>query len=70
MVGLHCHGLLDFGDRQPRDAGKQLGEFAFMLRVEMLDQHEGHARILRQFLQEFRKRLVAARRSADADHRK
>ena len=49
-----------------RGAGQNLRQCALMVRVQMLHQHKGHARIHRQMLQQLRKGLQPARRRANA----
>jgi hypothetical protein len=52
-----------------RAAGQQIHHHAFVGRVEMLDQDEGHAVACRQRLQKLRARIEATGRGANSDHR-
>ena len=54
LVRFHWGCVIDFTDRHRGGAGKDLGKQAFVLRIEMLDQHESHSRIAGQGFQEFR----------------
>ncbi len=52
VVGLDRRVLLDLGDRHAAPLGEQLGQDAFVARVQVLHEHVGHARIDRQRPQE------------------
>src|SRR5262245_42362771 len=56
--------------RHSRHARKDVGKHARMRRIQVLDQHECHARVHGHGLQELRERLNAACRGADAYHGK
>ena len=56
--------------RHRRDPAQNLGQRAFMRRVEMLDQHEAQARIGRQMLEQFSEGLQSSCRRANANDRK
>ena len=70
VIGLDPLIVRDLAHRQRRGACQELRERAFVLRIEMLHQHEPHARIERQMREQLRERLEPARRGADADDRK
>ena len=59
MISLH-------GKR--RGARENLRERAFVLRIEMLHQHEPHARVERQVLEQLRECFEPAGGGADADN--
>jgi len=50
-------------------SSQQLDHHALVRRIEMLDHDEGHAAVGRERVEEFLKRIEAAGRSADANHR-
>ena len=52
VIGLDPQIVRDLAHRQRRGARQKLRERAFMLRIEMLHQHEPHARIERQMLEQ------------------
>ena len=64
---LHAVGGLDHGHRGV--AGEQVDHHAFVGRIEMLDQDEGHADARRQRVDKLAARIEAAGGGADADHR-
>ena len=68
MVRHDDHLILDLTDRHPGFAAENLAEHAFMLRVQMLNQHKSHACIDRKRPQEVGERFKTSRRGADANH--
>src|SRR6185369_16467398 len=57
--------MSDLADRHGSDPGQELGERAFMLRVEVLDEHEGKARVDRQMFEKLCEGFEPACRSAE-----
>ena len=51
MAGLDADTVLHLDDRERGRSGQDLTQDARVLRVEVLDQHEGHRRIERQVRQ-------------------
>src|SRR5271157_6248059 len=52
MIGPGARLALYLGDRHLGGLGKQLGEMALVLRIEVLNQHECHAGIVRQMVEQ------------------
>ena len=69
VVGLDCRVLLELGDRHPAALGQQLGQDALVVGVQVLHEHVGHARVVRQRSQQQLERVQAAGRGTDADDR-
>lgn len=61
------HGI---GNRESAMAGQQGGELDVMMGVKMLDDHESHADICRQIIEEQRQRLQTSSRCPQAGHGK
>ena len=69
MIRLNPQFLRNLSDRQRRRSLEDRRERAFVLGIEMLDQHEAHARIDRQVRQQFCEGFESAGGGADADDR-
>ena len=69
VIRLDPQLVRDFLHRHRRGPAQELRERALMLRIEMLHEHEAHARIDRQVLEQRRERLESASRGADAHDR-
>ena len=69
-IRLHSLIVRYLADRHLRYPCQELRERAFMLRIEMLHQHERHARIERQMREQLRVRYQPARRGPHTDNRK
>ena len=67
VVGLDRRVLLDLGDRHPASLGQQLGQDAFVVGVEVLHEHVGHAGVDRQRPQELSECVQPAGRGPHAD---
>ena len=67
VIGLDAHPVGGLLQRQTGRAGQQFTQLAFMLGVQMLDQHKSHAALFGQLAKQLDKGLVAARGSANAD---
>ena len=70
VVGFDSEIIRDLLDRHRGDATEELGEGAFVLGVEMLDEDKAQARVGRQMLEQVGEGLQSASGSADADDRK
>ena len=68
MVGLGASLAFHFGDGHCAGLGKQLRQMALVLRIEVLNQHECHAGIVRQLAEQLRERLQPAGGGAYADN--
>ena len=68
MIGLSPGFAFHLRDRHPAFFGKQLRQMALVLRIEVLNQHECHARIVRQMAEQFRECFQSAGRGADTDN--
>ena len=66
MIRFHRHALFHFRDGHRGGLGEQFGQQALMSGIEMLHQYQRQARIRRQSLEEFPKRLEASRRRPHA----
>ena len=69
MIGRDGRPVLDLAHRQRSGFCQQLGQDALVLRVEVRDQHEGHAGVNRQTREQLLERFEAAGGGPDADHR-
>ena len=69
MVALDRHSVRCLPHGHRRVAGQQVHHHAFVGRIEMLDQDEGHAVAGRQRVHQLPAGIEAARRGADADDR-
>ena len=67
MIGLDRHAVFDEMDRERRMARQQLVHEALEVRRQVLNDHERHAGVLRQVIEEAHERIEPARRRADAD---
>jgi hypothetical protein len=70
VIRLDAQVVRDFADRERRRASEQLRERAVVLRIEMLHEHESHARVEREVLEQRRESLEPAAGRADAHDRK
>ena len=68
MVPLDRHAIGYLKDRHAGGFGEKLGQGAFVLRGEVLDDDNGHSSPRGECLQKRRQGLQAARRSAHADN--
>ena len=69
MLALDLHSVRCLPHSHCRAAGQQINHHAFVGRVEMLDQDEGHAVAGRQRLQKLRAGIEATGRGANSDDR-
>ena len=60
MIGLGASLAFHFRDGHLACLGKQLRQMALVLRIEVLDQHECHASIVRQMAEQLRECLQSA----------
>jgi hypothetical protein len=60
VIGRNARPILGLAHRQRSDFCQQLGQDALMPRVEMRDQHDGHAGVDRQTLEQLPERFEAA----------
>ena len=60
MIGLGASLAFHFRDRHFAGLGKQLRQMALVTRIEVLNQHECHAGIVRQMAEQFRECLQPA----------
>jgi hypothetical protein len=67
MVRLDGRLVVHLGDRHAGGAGEDLGQGAGVCGQEVLDQHEGHARVGGQRLEQLGERFQPARGRAHAD---
>src|SRR5262245_8969281 len=67
-VWFDAHAMLDHLDRHVGGSGQQFSENAFARGVEVLHEDEGHARVVRQVIEQLREGLQTASGSADADY--
>ena len=65
VVGPDVAAIRDFHDLHRGGALKQLGHHALLRRIEMLNDHEGHAAIRRRVLEKLRQRLQPSGGGAD-----
>ena len=68
MIGLGASLAFHFGDRHFAGFGKQLRQVALVVRIEVLNQHEGHAGIVRQMAEQLRECLQSAGGGSYADN--
>ena len=68
VVRLDLHPVLDEGHRQLRTSRQELVHQTLEVRRQVLHDHEGHARVRGQVVEEGFERFEAPRRGADADH--
>ena len=68
MIGLDASLALHFRDRHLAFFGKQLRQMALVLRIEVLNQHECHAGIVRQMAEQLRECLQSAGGSSYANN--
>ena len=66
VICLHRQVVRNLAHRKRRGARQNLCQRAFMLRIEMLHQHEPHTRVERQMLEQLRVRLQPTGGSSDA----
>ena len=66
MIRLGASPAYHLRDRNLAGFGEQFRQVALVGRIEMLNQHEGHARIDRQMAQQLREGLQATRRRSYA----
>lgn len=69
MVGLHLHAVADLQDWHRAAFRKQFRQQAFVLRIQVLHEHEGHPGVPAEVPQESGKRFQAAGGCTDANHR-
>ena len=69
VVALDRHSIRRLPHGHRGVAGQQVDHHAFVGRIEMLDQDEGHAVVGRQRADEFPARIKPARRGAYSDNR-
>ena len=69
MIRFESQSVGDLADRHDRFLGKDLGQRALALRIEVLDQHKGHACIGRQGPEESGEGFQAAGGGADPHDR-
>ena len=67
-IGLDRLIVDDLGHGERSGARKNLRQRAFMLRVEVLHEHEAHAGVGRESFEQLRERFQSAGRGADADY--
>ena len=63
VVALELHPVCRLQNLHRRVAGQQIDHHALVLRIEMLDQHEGHAAVGRQRVEELLEGVEATCRS-------
>ena len=68
MIGHGAGFALHLGDRHFTCLGKQLRQMASVARIQMLNQDEGHAGIVRQIAEKLRECLQSAGGSSHAYH--
>ena len=68
MIGLNASLAFHFGDGHLAFFGKQLRQMALVLGIEVLNQHECHAGIVRQMAEQLRECLQSAGGGAYADN--
>ena len=69
VIGLYLLVVRDFANRKRSGSSQDLRQSAFMLRIQVLDQHVGHSRVGRQGGEQMTERIEAASRSPDTDDR-
>ena len=65
-VALDAHLVFNLAHDHVGPRAQQLGHQAFMIRRQVLDQHEGHARMIRHSFEQPDERLQPTRRRADS----
>ena len=68
IVGFRASAAPHFGDRHSGFLGQQFRQMALVFRIEVLNQHERHAGIVRQMAKQFRECLQPACRRAHSDN--
>ena len=68
VIGLDLHAILHFDDGHGCGAGDQLGEHAFVLGIEMLNEDESHSGVGREMGEKFGEGFQAAGRSSNGDN--
>jgi hypothetical protein len=68
VIGLGARIVLYLGDRHLTYLGKQLSQMAGVFWIEVLNQYEGHAGIVRQMAEQLRERLQPAGGGSNADN--
>ena len=68
MIGLGASLAVHLGDGHFACLGKQLRQMALVTRIEVLNQHECHAGIVRQLAEQLRECLQAAGGGAYANN--
>ncbi len=68
MIGLGASFAFHFTDRHFAGFGEQLCQMALVTRIEVLNQHECHAGIVRQMAEQFRECLQSASGGSYANH--
>ncbi|EDY16639.1 hypothetical protein CfE428DRAFT_5752 [Chthoniobacter flavus Ellin428] len=67
VVGLESHAVADFPDGHAGDAGEEFRELALVSGIEMHDDHETHAGVGGEMLEQGEGGLETAGGGADAD---
>jgi hypothetical protein len=68
MIGSHRHVILGLEHRHAGGSCQQIGQDALVLRREVLDENEGHARVSWHASKKRTERRKSARRGADPDN--